>query len=502
MQTSTAQTERSSRRPAGLVAWLRVLDASLALIEASVWKLRDVTEETLLYAREDFGRFLDELGLLRERADFERARFARLGSAGLALGKIAASYRLHLTKAAFLSRTRAEKALEKLHAENARRFRQLAESEGGGFLKIGQLLSTRRDLLPEVFIRELEPLQDQAPKLGFEAIKAAVESELGESLDELFAEFESEPRAAASIGQVHRARLHDGRHAAVKVRRPHIRETLILDLELLGAFLEALRSSLPPTDLETIECEIRRALLEEVDFALERERTERFAAALPQTRGARGPAVIHERSSEGVLTTEWIEGVKFTEALEAAGDSEKIRLFELLIESIARQILVDGAFHADPHPGNLFVNEEGELVFIDFGCIGEISPESRREYLRLMQAFLASDRESLGRSLSRLGFETASGNPGTLLFFADSLLGMLRDPERLQNIGSAEDLTRELEALLNAATDDPVVKLPADFILIARVFGTLSGFFMHHKPAFEPARCLLPAISEAMMKAG
>lgn len=194
MQTSTAQTERSSRRPAGLVAWLRVLDASLALIEASVWKLRDVTEETLLYAREDFGRFLDELGLLRERADFERARFARLGSAGLALGKIAASYRLHLTKAAFLSRTRAEKALEKLHAENARRFRQLAESEGGGFLKIGQLLSTRRDLLPEVFIRELEPLQDQAPKLGFEAIKAAVESELGGSLDELFAEFESEPR--------------------------------------------------------------------------------------------------------------------------------------------------------------------------------------------------------------------------------------------------------------------------------------------------------------------
>lgn len=500
METSTANQERSTRRPAGVVAWLRVLDASLALIEASVWKLRDVTEETLQYAREDFGRFLGDLGSLRDRAEFERTRLARLGSAGLTLGKIAASYRFHLTKAAFISRSRAERALEKLHSENARRFRLLAETEGGGFLKIGQLVSTRRDLLPEVFIRELEPLQDQAPKLDFDAIKNAIESELGGTLEELFAEFEPEPRAAASIGQVHRARLHDGRYVAVKVRRPHIHETLILDLELLAAFLEALRSSLPPTDLETIEAEIRRALLEEVDFNLERERTERFAIALPKTRGARGPNVIRERSAEGILTTEWIDGVKFTDALDQADEAEKIRLFELLIESVARQILLEGAFHADPHPGNLFVNEAGELVFIDFGCIGEISPESRREYLRLMQAFLANDRESLGRSLMRLGFETESGSPETLLYFADSLLGMLRDPERLKNIEGPEDLTRELEALMSAATEDPVVKLPSDFILIARVFGTLSGFLMHHKPAIEPARCLLPAISEAMMR--
>src|SRR5699024_845024 len=135
--SSSSSPRSSSRKPAGLVAWLRVLDASLAVIEASVWKFRDVTEETLQYAREDFGRFLGELSSFRDRADFERTRLARLGSAGLALGKIAASYRFHLTKAAFLTRGRAERSLEKLHADNARRFRLLAETEGGGFLKIG-----------------------------------------------------------------------------------------------------------------------------------------------------------------------------------------------------------------------------------------------------------------------------------------------------------------------------------------------------------------------------
>jgi ubiquinone biosynthesis protein len=497
---TTSRTHRTPRRePTGLVAWLKVLDATLKLIEASVWEIRSAAEETITWAREDWVRLLAELGLFRAQASNQQDRLVRMASAGLTLGRIAGSYRLHLTKAAFLTRARAARSLEKLHAVNARRFRELCEAQGGGFLKVGQILSTRRDILPDVFVDELVSLQDQAPKMPFAIVESAIERELGGSLDELFAHFDDVPCAAASIGQVHRARLGDGREVAVKVRRPNIESILALDLDLMAFFLDAMEDTLPPVDLETIKREIKQSLMQEIDFSLEAERTESLGALLHKTSGVRAPRVIAERSSAGVLTTEWVEGKKLTSALDEADDATRVRLFESLIQSLARQILVEGAFHADPHPGNILVDEGGAIVFIDFGCVGSVSQGSRKEYMRLMQAFMANDRETVSAALLALGFETQSGSPTTLLTFADALLGMLRSPEKLASIQSADDIAAEIQLLLAAATDDPVVKLPGDFIMIARVFGTLGGFVMHYKPEIEPTRCLFPVLAEAMV---
>jgi ubiquinone biosynthesis protein len=487
------------REPSGLVAWLKVLDATLKLIEASVWEIREAAEETMTWAREDWGRLVAELGFFRTRASSQQERLLRMAAAGLTLGKIAGSYRLHLTKAAFLSRTRAARSLEKLHGVNARRFRELCETQGGGFLKVGQILSTRRDILPDVFVDELVCLQDQAPKMPFAIIEQAIEAELGASLDELFASFDDVPCAAASIGQVHRARLHDGREVAVKVRRPGIDLILSLDLDLMAFFLDAMEGTLPPLDLDTIKREIRESLMQEIDFALEARRTTTLGERLPQTPDVRAPRVVDSHSSTGVLTTEWVDGKKLTTAIDEADEPTRVRIFETLIQSLSRQILLNGEFHADPHPGNILVDEAGSIVFIDFGCVGSVSSASRKQYMRLMQAFMANDRETVSQALLALGFETQSGGTGTLLTFADALLGMLRSPEKLAAIESADDIAAEIQHLLAAATDDPVVKLPGDFIMIARVFGTLGGFVMHYKPAIEPGRCLFPVLAEAMV---
>lgn len=500
MDMHTAPTPRRPARtePSGLIAWLKVLDAALRLVEKSVWEIRQAAEETVTWAREDWTRLLTELGAFSERASSEQERFLRMAAAGVTLGKIAGSYRLHLTKAAFLPRARAARSLERLHAENARRFRELCEAQGGGFLKVGQLLSTRRDILPEVFVDELASLQDQAPKLPYPVVRRALEAELGGALEDRFARFKESPCAAASIGQVHEAELHDGRKVAVKIRRPGIETTLALDLELMAFFLRSMEGTLPPVDLDTIEREIRESLIQEVDFALEAEKTRALAETLPRTPGVRAPAVVESHSSKGVLTTEWVDGEKLTTALDAAAPSERTRLFETLVQSYARQILVDGAFHADPHPGNVLVDRDGQIVFIDFGCVGFVSPRSRREYLRLVQAFMVGDRATVAEALFALGFETRSGRPDTLLTFADGLLGVLRSPEKLAALDSADDVAAELEKLLEAATDDPVVKLPGDFIMIARVFGTLGGLVLHGRPEIDPARTLLPVLAEAM----
>ncbi len=505
-QTNPNASESPFQLPnSGLRAWLRAIDALLAVVEDTAWKARAAANRTWSAVREDWQRLAEESRSVGAEVGDWPARLARVTSTGWMLSKVASSYRLHLTAAAFTTQKRAARGLEKLHERNARRFRDTSAEQGGAFLKVGQLLSARPDLLPPAWIRELSFLQDAAPAFDFEQVRSIVEEDLGGSLEELFSSFEEEPVAAASIGQVHRATTPDGQVVAVKVRRPGIEDLVDLDMDLLVIFLDGMKSSLPPADYETIVTEIRSMVHGELDYTAERESMARIASFFQDVPKISTPQPIDQLSGQRVLSSPFVQGRKITEVLDElqeAGDSEQIaELLGLLIEAYLRQVLEAGIFQADPHPGNLLVTEQGELVVLDFGCTKPLPDASRRNYLALVQAFIGNDEQEVVRLLGELGFATRSGDPATLLAYAKTLLEQFRDAASGSGFSwpSQQEVLADAAHLLQATHDDPVDKLPSDFIMLARVFGTVGGMMLHYQPKIDYGRYVLPTLTRAMM---
>ncbi len=477
----------------GLRLWMRVLDAGLAAVEQTAWELRGRAER-LVRGAEGLG------GEGRETA----RRLQRATRTGWVLAKIATGYRLHLTRAAFTSRRSAAAALERRHAKSAVRFRELSEEHGGAFLKVGQMLSARPDILPTTWIAELSVLQDAAPRFDFEQARETIEADLGRPLEDLFASFEQEPVAAASIGQVHRAVTRDGAAVAVKVRRPEIEQLVEADLDLLERFVLSMRSSLPPADWETIAAEVRAAVRDELDYERERETMAALHAFFEDDPHVVVPRPIDALSSRRVLTASFVEGRKITRALdELIERGERDRADELLgrlLGAYVRQVLEAGRFQADPHPGNLLATDDGRVVLLDFGCAQRLPEASRRAFLTILEASLVNDRERMSAALFELGFRTRSGDPATLHAFADVMLEAFRGAA---SGGGVEWPTREqalaqLTELMRAAEDDPVVRLPAEFVMLGRVFGTLGGLFHGYRPRLDLATHLLPSVMRAL----
>jgi ubiquinone biosynthesis protein len=473
-------------------SWIDRVDEVVTGIEKAVWEIRDLADQAV------------DLWMSLEG---ELPRLSRLGRAGWVLGQVTSSYRLHGIWTAFLSQEEAEQALAALHARNARRFYELSVLHGGAFLKVAQALSARPDLLPEVWIDELSGLQDAAPPIVFHEIRRVVEVDLGRPLAELFGRFDQEPVAAASIGQVHRALTLDGQSAAVKVQRPGIAELIAMDMDLLETALAGIRSLLPPTDYETVNAEVRAMVEGEMDYRAEAGMMERLADFFDETPGIIVPRTLPSLCGSRVLTSRLVEGRKITVVLDElaarrergdAGAEQRLsRILGLVLEAYARQVLEAGVFQADPHPGNLLVTDRDEIVLLDFGCTKIMPPGKRERYLALMRAFLNGDRGGMLECLEGLGFATRSGDPETLLSFTEALLSQFRDAmltgERSAWLSRGELLARAGE-LLESAQRDPVVRLPAEFVMLSRVFGVLGGFFHHYRPRIDYARHLAPVL--------
>jgi ubiquinone biosynthesis protein len=455
------------------------LDEWLTAIERTAWEARSVSDEIVQASGELKGW---------------TRRSVRRSAIGWTLALVAGDYRLYGIYSAFLPRERAAEALARIHERSAKRVYRTSIEHMGAFLKVGQLLSARPDLLPTSWIGELSRLQDQVPAESFSHVKQMVEEELGAPLAEKFVEFDEAPLAAASIGQVHRAVTADGREVAVKVQRPGVGPQMEEDVDLLEGFLSAMRGMLPPSDYVSVVAELREMLRRELDYREEARSMERIAERLAGAGGVKVPRPIVELSGARVLTMPLYRGVKITDALDRGDEALRSRVLSTLLEVYLRQVLELGLFQADPHPGNFLVTEDGQLVLLDFGCTRELPDEVRRGYVHLTRAFVTGDGACVAEWLERLGFRTESGRPDTLLAFATALLDVFRrgTVEGTLSFPTREQLLQQAAGLMEAAQRDPVTRVPGEFVMLARVFGTLGGMLSHYRPRIDYARVVLP----------
>lgn len=356
----------------------------------------------------------------------------------------------------------------------ARSLYRTAVALEGLLIKASQFIGTRADILPDEWVSTLSALQDRVPPRPIATIRGVVEAEFGRPLASVFSEFDPAPIAAASLAQVHRARLADGRRCAVKVQYPGIEGRVRADLRNLLFVVRILAWLEPNFDFRVIVREALKYIPMELDFEHEADNCEMLRRNLARRRDVVVPRVYREFSTRRVLTMELLDGIKVSDvaALERAR-IDKHAVAQKLIEIYCEQILRDGFFHADPHPGNILVQPGPRIVMLDFGLAKDFPPAFRDGIVRLTFAVLTGDRAAIIGAFAELGFRTRDGSSETLLSLADLFLGnTIRRGKAYADPKLIEEFSEELPRALRG---NPIVEVPGDILLVSRVMGLLSG---------------------------
>ncbi|MEB3353815.1 MAG: AarF/ABC1/UbiB kinase family protein [Cyanobacteriota bacterium] len=384
----------------------------------------------------------------------------------------------------------------------ARRILTTLTSLGPCFIKVGQALSTRPDLVRRDWLEELTQLQDNLPPFPHDVALATVEAELGAPAGELFAEFPDYPMAAASLGQVYRARLHDGHWVAVKVQRPDLERILRRDLVLIR-LLASLSGPFLPLNLgfglgEIIE-EFGRALFEEIDYRREADNAERFAALFAGHPEVHVPRVERHLSAGRVLTTSWIHGTKLQErqVLEAQ-QLDPAALIRTCVVSGLRQLLEFGYFHADPHPGNLFAlpgrtGAMGHVGYVDFGMMDSISDADRLTLTSAVVHLINRDFRALAHDFVNLGFLNPKSDLEPIIPALEQVLGGALG----ENVGdfNFKAVTDRFSELMY----DYPFRVPARFALIIRAVVSQEGLAMRLDPSFRILQVAYPYVARRLL---
>ncbi|MHB8766183.1 MAG: ABC1 kinase family protein, partial [Deferrisomatales bacterium] len=363
--------------------------------------------------------------------------------------------------------------------------RRAFERLGPAFVKLGQFLSVRPDLVPPGAVAEFERLQDQAAPVPLARILGVLEAELGGGAGRLFRDFDPEPLAAASLSQVHRATLPDGRRVAVKIQRPGAAASLRQDLALAGRLAGAALALTPlrrRVDLGRLWAEVLEACEGELDFRREAEAAEAMARNFRGFPGVRIPRVHWAWTTRRVLTTDLVEGVKISHA-GARGRRDYEALAELGARAFLKQVLEDGLFHADLHPANLLVTPDGEIAYLDFGIHGRLSPAERHAVLGALAGLLGRDPALALRHLARLGVEVPAGRAAAFTLEVGRVMDQALPP-RLQDLS----VGRIGRGLLAAVHRHRVV-VPRRHALLVKALVTIEGTArgLHPNFSFEAA---------------
>jgi predicted unusual protein kinase regulating ubiquinone biosynthesis (AarF/ABC1/UbiB family) len=322
------------------------------------------------------------------------------------------------------------------------------EQLGPAFVKLGQLLSTRGDLLPPSYLDALGRLQDKVEPFSFADVERVVQQELGFRLSKGFSEFDAEPLAAASLGQVHRAALRDGREVAVKVQRPDIRERVAEDLAVMddiAEFLDRHTEAGRHFDLHETVREFRRTLLQELDYRREAQHMVRLAENLASFRRIVVPRPIDDYTTARVLTMDYIAGRKITSVTPLMRqDIDGSRLATELFRAYLHQIIIDGFFHADPHPGNVFLTDDGRIALLDLGMTSRLSPARQDQLLQLLLAVGEGNGDQAATLALEIGERRGTGDEPALRRHVQELVARYQDaPLRELQVGRVMlDITR------------------------------------------------------------
>ena len=369
----------------------------------------------------------------------------------------------------------------------ARRFRLFLAELGPTFVKLGQVLSTRGDLLPAEFIEELSQLQDQVPPVPFEQVRAQLQAAFGKEVGELFRTFAEEPIAAASIAQAHRATTHDGQEVVVKVQRPGIAEQIRADLSVLHYLARALEAVIEEVGVYTptgIVEEFDRAIHEELDFLTEAANVRAFHRNHLERPDTKIPRVFDELTTRTVLTLELIPAPKLLQA--QLSDDDKRKVAEIILAGAFRQLFEDGLFHGDPHPGNLLVLPGPVLALIDFGLVGRVTRQMQDTLISLVLALAMKDSESVARILYRIGAPDHRTDLKAFRADIDTILGTYL-PKRLEEL-NAKHL---LGDLLNLAVKYRI-RVPKEYAILSRAAIATEGILRSLWPDMPIAQIFLP----------
>jgi ubiquinone biosynthesis protein len=390
--------------------------------------------------------------------------------------------------------TRGRTAKELHRLSQPQRLRMAMEELGPTFIKFGQLLSTRPDVVPKPYVDEFRKLQDEVPALPAEDIKRQIQRQLGHPVEEICAAFSDEALAAASIAQVHQARLRSGEEVVFKVRRPGIARTVETDIDILMGLAHLVEQHVPEVALYDpvgLVKEFRRTIRREMDFLREGHTIERFATNFADDPTVYVPKVYWQHSGETILTLEYIPGIKISDFRELTARGFDLKeLARRGATAFLRQVLDFGVFHGDPHPGNVFVLPDHVICMLDYGMVGRLSPELKQQLIDLLEALLHRDVE---RIIAQLLYSGELTDDADLKSLRRDLHEFIEDyyDILLQDLRVGRLLTDFIEILTQHR-----IRFPADFVLLAKALVAMEGLGRQLDPEFNMIDYMRPYVEK------
>ncbi|MBI5774262.1 MAG: AarF/ABC1/UbiB kinase family protein [Verrucomicrobia bacterium] len=408
------------------------------------------------------------------------------------------AHHLHLPKSLGLhwKRESAEHAAI-LQMSQPERLRRACEELGPTFVKLGQILSTRPNLLPPAFTEELAKLQDQVAPIPFSEVRKVLEAELQCPLEEVFASVDEQPLAAASIAQVHRARLRNGADAVVKVQRPGIRHIVEVDLEIMRHLAELMEKHLEGWRVHRpaeVVAEISRVLEKELDFTVEAAHMERFARQFAGEPMVCVPKVFHDFTTRQVLTMEYVDGIKAScvEELDAA-QLDRREVARRIADLVIRQVFVHGFFHADPHPGNIHILPGQVICFLDFGMMGYLNQRGREDFADLVWGITRRNEIVVAAALLKLSAAPPESNPqGLEADVAEFMHQHFYRPLKELEFGKLVTQLVQLAAKYHLRT-------PPDFFIMLKAVSAMEGLVRRLHPDYDVVGHAAPFLKQVRL---
>ena len=381
------------------------------------------------------------------------------------------------------------------------RLRKTLERLGPTFVKFGQVLSVRPDLVPKNYIRELEKLQDEVPPFSFDEVKELIESELKKPLNQLFSKFEKKPIASASISQVHKAVLKNGKVVAVKVQRPNVEEIMQEDIQIMlhiSSLLENHIKKVKKYNPVNIVKEFANWTKDELDFVLEARNAKIFYLNFKDDKNIVIPEVYDQYTTKKIITLEFIDGIELNNIKVLKKELKKRKVNSDFIikqgfDAVLTQVFLHGFFHADPHPGNIIITKNNKVAFVDFGIVGRFDQDLKEKSTDLLYGLVFHDVDKITDTLIDMGME----KNGDILGFKEELRTII---EPLQSL-NVEDvkLSRIIEEVLHISMEHKLA-IPVQFVLFGKTLITLEGIGLKYNSKFKLIESTRPFVENLMLR--